>query len=67
MSFNDDTDIPPGHSMTFKDALHIVSANMTLGIVVPSWAMSLTSRLRTYWGSISKLIGGFYLISFFRS
>jgi hypothetical protein len=32
--------------MSFRDALHIVSTNMVLPVVVPSWAMSLTKRLR---------------------
>jgi len=49
ISFDENTDIPPGHTMTFKDALHIVSIDMTLGIAVPNWAMGLTNRLRTYW------------------
>jgi hypothetical protein len=46
ISFADDTKIPPGHEMSFKDALHIVSTDMVLPVVVPSWAMGLTERLR---------------------
>ncbi|KLO08417.1 cytochrome P450 [Schizopora paradoxa] len=48
VSFDDDTNIPRGHSMSFKEALHIVASEMTLGIAVPNWAMGLTKRLRTY-------------------
>jgi len=33
--------------MTFKEALHIVSTQMTLSLLVPEWAMGLTQRLRT--------------------
>ena len=32
--------------MSFKDALHIVSANTIVPLVVPGWAMGLTAKLR---------------------
>ena len=38
--------IPPGHKMTYNDALHITSNNFILKVAVPGWALSLTSRLR---------------------
>lgn len=39
--------IPPGHQMTFKDALHTVASDVFLKVIVPSWGMGLTKRLRT--------------------
>ncbi len=35
ISFDEDSIVPPGHSMTFKDALHDFSANVTMGIMGP--------------------------------
>jgi hypothetical protein len=32
--------------MTFKDALHILSTNLTLKIALPDWAMNLTKHTR---------------------
>jgi hypothetical protein len=38
--------VPSGHRMTFKDALHIVSTNIALKIILPNWAMNLTKHTR---------------------
>ena len=38
--------VPPGHQMTFKDALHVVSTNMFLKLVVPNWVLNLTEHTR---------------------
>ncbi|KIM82774.1 hypothetical protein PILCRDRAFT_455699 [Piloderma croceum F 1598] len=46
VSWRDDQVIPIGRRMTFKEALHIVSTDMGLRILVPEWAMGLTQRLR---------------------
>ena len=32
--------------MTYKDALHVVTNDIILKLVVPSWALGLTPRLR---------------------
>jgi hypothetical protein len=32
--------------MTFKDALHTLSTNITLEIVLPDWAKNLTKHTR---------------------
>jgi hypothetical protein len=45
-SWRDDQAIPVGYRMTFKEALHIVSNDMILRLIVPEWAMGLTERLR---------------------
>jgi hypothetical protein len=37
-------DIPPGHQMTFKDALYALSTNISLMMVIPEWAKNLTKR-----------------------
>ncbi|KAJ7584430.1 cytochrome P450 [Mycena floridula] len=37
--------MPPGHRLSFKSCLKIVSENVFLGILVPSWFPSVTSRL----------------------
>ncbi|KAI0321529.1 cytochrome P450 [Amylostereum chailletii] len=46
ISWTDDLKVPEGHLLTFKDALHIVSTDTLLKIVVPNWAMGLTERTR---------------------
>ncbi|KAH9018729.1 cytochrome P450 [Lactarius pseudohatsudake] len=46
VTWTSDLTVPPGHQMTFKDALHNVSSNLLLKMGVPSWAMKLTERTR---------------------
>jgi hypothetical protein len=46
VTWTSDLDVPPGHQMTFKDALHILSTNLFLKIVLPDWAMNLTKHSR---------------------
>ncbi|KAJ3514323.1 hypothetical protein NLJ89_g2441 [Agrocybe chaxingu] len=46
VSWKEDVVIPPGHQMTFKDALHIVTTDIFVKLIVPDWAMRLTPRLR---------------------
>jgi hypothetical protein len=46
ISWQEDTMIPVGHQMTFKDALHIVSTDIFLKLIIPAWAFGLTRRLR---------------------
>ena len=46
VTWTSDTVVPPGHQMTFKDALQILSNNIILKIVVPGWAMNLTKQTR---------------------
>ncbi|KAI0066672.1 cytochrome P450 [Artomyces pyxidatus] len=41
-----DEKVPQGHRMAFKDALHIVCADLILKAITPDWAMILTPRLR---------------------
>ena len=40
--------IPPqaGHRMTYKDALHVITNDFILKLMVPGWALGLTPRLR---------------------
>ena len=42
----DGTIIPPGHTMTFKDALHVTTNDFMLKLMLPGWALGLTPRLR---------------------
>jgi hypothetical protein len=46
VTWTSDLVVPPGHQMTFKDALHILSTNLVQKLIVPSWAKNLTKRLR---------------------
>ncbi|KAI5119154.1 hypothetical protein M0805_005233 [Coniferiporia weirii] len=46
ISFADDLKVPPGHVMSFKDALHITSQDMILGVIIPKWAMGFNQRFR---------------------
>jgi transcriptional regulator GlxA family with amidase domain len=38
--------VPPGHQITFKDALHVLSANLILKLSLPDWAKYLTTHTR---------------------
>ncbi|KAG1808691.1 cytochrome P450 [Suillus subaureus] len=46
ISWKDDAVVPLGHQLTFKDALHTVTQELTLKLLVPRWAMGLTKRFR---------------------
>ncbi|TFY55986.1 hypothetical protein EVG20_g9110 [Dentipellis fragilis] len=46
ISWTDDLKVPPGHTMTFKDALHTVSTDVFLKLIIPDRAMGLTKRFR---------------------
>ncbi|KAH9899364.1 cytochrome P450 [Cubamyces lactineus] len=41
ISWIEDGIAPPGHSMTFKDALYKVSHNLFLKVIFPSWLLSI--------------------------
>ncbi|KAH6912979.1 cytochrome P450 [Coprinopsis sp. MPI-PUGE-AT-0042] len=45
-SWKEDSVKPPGHQMTFMEALHQSSMDLLLKASVPAWAMGLTPRLR---------------------
>lgn len=55
ISFEDDLKVPPGYKLSFKDALHIVSHDMILGVLFPKWAMSATARLASARDAIDDL------------
>ncbi|KAH9003544.1 cytochrome P450 [Lactarius hatsudake] len=46
VTWTSDLTVPPGHQMSFKDALHIVSSNLIIKMGVPNWAMKLTEHTR---------------------
>ena len=46
MSWVEDTMVPPGHSMTFRDALHTVSVGGYLRVAIPVIIMNMFSPLR---------------------
>ena len=46
MSFTEELEVPPGFSMNFKDALHVVSGGVLVKLAVPKWALGLTQRFR---------------------
>ena len=46
ITWTSDLIVPPGHQMTFKDALHVSAAHPGLKIVLPTWAMNLTEHTR---------------------
>jgi len=55
VTWTSDLIVPPGHQMTFKDALHVSSANMFLKLVLPNWTMNLTERTRKLNLAINEL------------
>ncbi|KAF8638029.1 hypothetical protein AX16_010661 [Volvariella volvacea WC 439] len=46
ISWKDEETTPPGHQLTFKNALHIVTTDIFLKLIFPDWVMGLTGRLR---------------------
>lgn len=46
VTWTSDLVVPPGHRMTFKDALHIVSTNLGQRILFPTWVKYLTRHAR---------------------
>jgi hypothetical protein len=46
MTWTSDLVAPPGHQMTFKDALHILSTNVIQKFVLPDWVKYVTSKAR---------------------
>ncbi|KAN0103584.1 cytochrome P450 monooxygenase [Russula decolorans] len=44
VTWKSDLVVPPGHQMTFKDALHILSTNLIQKIIMPNWAKHLTKH-----------------------
>jgi len=46
ISWKEDLVVPPGHKMTFKDALHEVTIGVFTKLLFPKWAMNMTERLR---------------------
>ncbi|KAG6813563.1 hypothetical protein H0H92_009955 [Tricholoma furcatifolium] len=46
ISWKDDDIVPAGHQLTFKNALHIVTTDVFLKLIVPERALGLTKRLR---------------------
>ncbi|KAF9442073.1 cytochrome P450 [Macrolepiota fuliginosa MF-IS2] len=46
MSWKDDLVLPPGHEMTFKEALYQVSTFVVTRLLLPDWAMAMTKKTR---------------------
>ncbi|KAH9962281.1 cytochrome P450 [Lactifluus volemus] len=46
VSWTSDLVVPPGHQMTFKDAIHILSSNLIMKILLPDWAQGATAHIR---------------------
>ncbi|EJD37066.1 cytochrome P450 [Auricularia subglabra TFB-10046 SS5] len=46
VSWDDDDSLPAGHTMTFKQAMGIVSQNMATRAMLPDWVMSLRHSWR---------------------
>ncbi|KAJ7340865.1 cytochrome P450 [Mycena albidolilacea] len=59
MSWKEDTTVPPGYTMSFKDALHTVSTGTITKLIVPTWAMGLTKHLRHVKAAFNELDVGF--------
>ncbi|KAF9075519.1 cytochrome P450 [Rhodocollybia butyracea] len=46
ISWKDDDSVPPGHQLSFKDAIHEVSMGTLTKTIVPKWAMGWNSYTR---------------------
>jgi hypothetical protein len=55
VTWSSDLVVPPGHQMTFKDALHTLSTNLLLKIILPEWTKNLTEHNRKVQQSFVEL------------
>jgi len=55
VTWTSDLVVPPGHQMTFKDALHILSTNLIMKIILPGWTKNLTKHNRKVQQSFVEL------------
>jgi hypothetical protein len=51
--------VPTGHQLTFKEALHIVSTDVFLKLIVPDWFPALTKRVKDIRLAFEELDVGF--------
>jgi hypothetical protein len=66
MTWTSDLVVPPDHQMTFKDALHILSTNLVLKIILPDWAMHLTKHTRKVDLSFTEIKVRYFKKPYFR-
>ncbi|KIJ46886.1 hypothetical protein M422DRAFT_29073 [Sphaerobolus stellatus SS14] len=45
ISWEEDSDIPPGHTMSFNDAVHQVASKLVIRIATPNWVYPFSRRL----------------------
>jgi hypothetical protein len=38
--------VPPGHTLSLNEALHVATHNFIIKLLVPGWALGLTARFR---------------------
>ena len=55
VTWTSDLVVPPGHQMTFKDALRIMSTNLIMKIILPDWTKNLTKHSRKVHQSFMEL------------
>ena len=55
VSWEDDKQIPPGHRLSFKGALHDVSTYITVKLLTPKWAYYFSKFLRRVQLSFDEL------------
>ncbi|KAI0760164.1 cytochrome P450 [Fomes fomentarius] len=56
ITWNEDSIAPPGHSMTFKEALHEVSHRLFLQVLFPDWLLrNGTSKMRYFYRAYGEL------------
>ncbi|KAF8801152.1 cytochrome P450 [Phlegmacium glaucopus] len=46
ITLKEDTIIPPGHTMSYKEALLVTTNDFIIKLLVPGWALGLTARLQ---------------------
>ncbi|KLO13107.1 cytochrome P450 [Schizopora paradoxa] len=55
ISFAEDHDVPSGHTMSFKESLHVVCVDMIFTAVVPSWLSWISERTRRHAQAVKEL------------
>ena len=63
VSWSDDSVIPPGHTIPFKEAIQLVSRDLHIKILVPPWMLKIVPRWRRMSNAFTEVEVS-YLIAF---
>ncbi|KAI9063783.1 cytochrome P450 [Trametes sanguinea] len=59
ITWNEDAVAPPGHEMTFKDALNVVSRNLFYQVLFPRWLLRIGTPAMRRFDTASRELGAY--------